>query len=94
MTGWQSYGAWAYDLQGADGIFLVDDEVRFRTSSMAGAPGMSAPRAAIRLVGLSGVGKTRFAQALFDATLGSDALSPSAALTQISAVNRRRRRRR
>jgi hypothetical protein len=93
MTGWQSYGAWAYDPQGEQGIFLVDDAVRLRTPSLTSAPGMSIaagfqhvrsllrePRSAVRLVGLSGVGKTRFVQALFDARLGTDALSPSAVL--------------
>jgi hypothetical protein len=93
MTGWQSYGAWTDDPQGADGIFLMDDGVRLRTPSMTGAPGLSIlaglqhvravlrpPRSAVRLVGLSGVGKTRFVQALFDARLGTDALNPSMVL--------------
>jgi hypothetical protein len=93
MTGWQSYGAWAYDPQGEQGIFLVDDAVRLRTPSLTSAPGMSIaagfqhvrsllrePRSAVRLVGLSGVGKTRFVQALFDTRLGTDALSPSTVL--------------
>ena len=34
----------------------------------------------VRLVGLSGVGKTRFAQALFDDRIGSAALNPSLAI--------------
>ena len=34
----------------------------------------------VRLIGLSGVGKTRFAQALFDARIGQDALDPALAV--------------
>ena len=41
MTGWQSYGAWAYDPQGAQGTFLVDDTVRLKTPSLTSASGMS-----------------------------------------------------
>ena len=37
------------------------------------------PGRSIRLVGLSGVGKTRFAQALFDTNVGVEALDPSLA---------------
>jgi hypothetical protein len=38
------------------------------------------PRKIVRLVGLSGVGKTRFVQALFDERIGEGALDPSLAL--------------
>ncbi len=38
---------------------------------------LSKERSAIRLVGLSGVGKTRFVQAIFDERVGENALDPS-----------------
>lgn len=38
---------------------------------------LGAPGGVVRLVGLSGVGKTRFAHALFDGDVGSDALDPA-----------------
>jgi hypothetical protein len=38
------------------------------------------PRKIVRLVGLSGVGKTRFVQALFDERIGKDSLDSSLAL--------------
>ncbi|PPU92646.1 hypothetical protein XalbCFBP2523_09935 [Xanthomonas albilineans] len=38
------------------------------------------PGSALRITGLSGVGKTRFAQALFEAEVGEEALSPASAI--------------
>lgn len=40
---------------------------------------LSQPRTVVRLVGLSGVGKTRLVQALFDERIGDQALSPALA---------------
>ncbi|MDQ1086148.1 hypothetical protein [Siphonobacter sp. SORGH_AS_1065] len=37
---------------------------------------LSTPRSCVRLVGLSGVGKTRFVQTLFDERIGENALNP------------------
>jgi hypothetical protein len=93
MTGWQSYGAWASDPQGATGEYLVDKALRLRSGTIDGATGKTAldglqdlrnalrdPRRVVRLVGLSGVGKTRFVQALFDARIGTDSLDSSKVL--------------
>lgn len=86
--GWHPYKNWAANL---DEEYLVDTKVRVRHpqsgKTMSIVEALSALRAAlgspgrpIRLVGLSGVGKTRFAQALFDGRIGLDALDPSIAI--------------
>lgn len=90
VTGWQSYGAWA---PASDKIpYLQDDALRLRHANH-GAEGVSVvqgidvirtklrePQRAIRLVGLSGVGKTRLVQALFEQNVGTDSLDPSIAM--------------
>ena len=93
ITGWQSYGAWAPSPQGAEDAYLLDDELSLKTGTRDGAVGFTAteglrqlrellgkPKSIVRLVGLSGVGKTRFVQALFDDRVGQDALAPSLAV--------------
>ncbi|MBK1870159.1 hypothetical protein [Taklimakanibacter albus] len=92
MPGWQSYGSWSLAPAGVDASYLADDLARIRTSDKDGE-GVSAieginrirkvlalPGNVVRLVGLSGVGKTRLAEALFDAGVGEDALDPSLAI--------------
>lgn len=93
LTSWQSHGRWttvptedndAYitDKQPhltdisegqAQRLTLAEGLTRFRTL-------LKKPQAILRLTGLSGTGKTRFAQALFEATVGNDALLPSEAI--------------
>ncbi|MBX3713072.1 MAG: hypothetical protein KF800_14015 [Lysobacter sp.] len=51
----------------SEGIKLARDRLRRRGNAM-------------RITGLSGVGKTRFAQALFEADVGEEALSPASAI--------------
>lgn len=88
LKGWQAYGPWAYKEQDVSAEYLIDDEVRVFTPnekeevSASQAIGqlrsdLSRP-GSVRLVGLSGVGKTRLVQALFDARVCSEsaALSP------------------
>lgn len=92
LTGWQPYGNWAKSTGGMEEEYLVDDGLRLRDdvqnqnpniSVQDGIMGMrqrlSAPKANVRLVGLSGVGKTRLVQALFDGRIGENALSPNIA---------------
>jgi hypothetical protein len=93
VQGWSSYGPWAYAPEGVSGEYLLDDTIRIRTGRYEKEGGISAlegiermralletPGAVVRVVGLSGVGKTRFAQALFDDRLGKESLDPSIAI--------------
>lgn len=98
IQGWRAYGSWSYKPEGADSVFLVDDAVRVRTGDKDEGDGISAtdgvnklrnavrsPGSVVRLVGLSGVGKTRLVEALFDAAAGANALDPALAVyTDIS----------
>jgi hypothetical protein len=88
VQGWQSYGAWAYSQEGSNAEFLLDEKLciyeRSSAGSSAGISPLAAiermrdilrqPRRMIRLVGHSGVGKTRLVQALFDSRVGEHAL--------------------
>jgi hypothetical protein len=93
IAGWQSFGPWANPAEGTDAEFLIDEKTRVRTARKedeGGLPALQAigqvreilskPAMVARLVGLSGVGKTRFVQALFDARVGENALDPSTVL--------------
>jgi hypothetical protein len=93
VPGWRSYGRWSYVSAGADKTYLLDDKARIKTGSKNDGDGLSAvdginrirdalrrPGQVIRLVGLSGVGKTRLVEALFDSTIGVKALDPSLAI--------------
>lgn len=93
IPGWQAYGAWSLTPSGSDVSYLADDQARIRMGREDEGEGFSAieginrirqllakPGHAIRLVGLSGVGKTRLAEALFEANVGEGALDPSLAI--------------
>ena len=93
LPGWRPYEAWAYAPDGVSGEYLLDDAVCIRTDTEATEPGLSAvvgiqrvrdrlrhPGGVVRLVGLSGVGKTRFVQALFDSRVGESSLDSALAL--------------
>ena len=87
VPGWQSYGPWAYA-----GAYLFDDKARLHPrnathqglSALAGIQQLreelGQERRAVRLVGLSGVGKTRLVQALFDERVATDSLNPDLAI--------------
>ena len=92
LPGWRPYEAWAYAPDGIEAEYLLDDAVRVRTDTETTEPGLSSvagiqrirdrlrrPGSVVRLVGLSGVGKTRFVQALFDSRVGGSSLDPSLA---------------
>lgn len=79
LKGWQGYGRWA----GADVAYLLDDTARLversrgAAKALSVAEGMGRLRAALskpgqvlRVVGLSGTGKTRLVQALFEKEVG------------------------
>jgi hypothetical protein len=94
IQGWQSYGAWAHPAEGVNGEYLLDDKIRIHTGKKEAAAGgiealegihriretLREPGRLVRLIGLSGVGKTRFAQALFDERIGHDRLDSSLAI--------------
>jgi predicted alpha/beta hydrolase family esterase len=88
--GWHEYGNWSRSPGGIDEKYLIDKQLRVINSASTSSKPLSSqegiieirnalakPRSSIRLTGLSGVGKTRFAQALFDTNIGSNALDKS-----------------
>ena len=93
VQGWQSYEAWAYPQEGSNAAFLSDEKLRIYNGGSAGSGEainliaaiqamrnlLREPRRMVRLVGLSGVGKTRLVQALFDSRVGEHALDSALA---------------
>lgn len=76
LVGWRPYAGWAYQEKTADAEYLLDDRVKVFTPDAEKGINVSASidrlridlskGASVRIVGLSGVGKTRLVQALFD----------------------------
>lgn len=91
-SGWQPYGAWSNPPQGATDNLISAPGVTITLPSGKGQKlkideAISPMRAlirstnkAVRITGLSGVGKTRIVQALFDETVGTDALDRTVAI--------------
>ncbi|HCI96263.1 hypothetical protein ABN228_02065 [Providencia rettgeri] len=94
-SGWQPYGAWSNPPQGAEDTIIFAQGVKISLPSGKGqnlsiedaiGPMRDLVRTtnkAIRITGLSGVGKTRIVQALFDETVdtvGTDALDRTIAV--------------
>jgi len=84
LAGWRTYGNWAFG-DPKDSEYLLDDKCRIVAPQthlqLTVEQGIQSMRATlkeaggvVRLVGLSGTGKTRLAQALFDPRIGSDTL--------------------
>jgi hypothetical protein len=93
VPGWHAYGSWSHAPEGADGAYLADDAARIKAGGSGEGDGLSAtdgiikirealrtPGSVVRLVGLSGVGKTRLVEALFDAGIGTGSLDPYQAI--------------
>lgn len=93
LSGWRPHGPWSGATEGVDAEYLLDDKLRLHLGRQRDAPAQSVahvidelrdelaqPGKIVRLVGLSGVGKTRLVQALFDSRVGARALPPSLAV--------------
>lgn len=82
--GWRPYGSWS--AEGAErSPYIIDDENRAAVGDddtdmpdaiRAMRAALSAPGGAVRLLGLSGMGKTRLAEALFDETIDPPSCLP------------------
>ena len=77
IQGWRSYGPWAYKEKSTEDEYLLDEKTKVFIPNTGKAISvteainhlrgeLSKAKAAVRIVGLSGVGKTRLVQALFD----------------------------
>lgn len=76
LVGWKPYSPWAYQESDLDAEYLLDDRVKvFTPNSDEGSAVLFSinqlrenlsKASSVRIVGLSGVGKTRLVQALFD----------------------------
>lgn len=98
LSGWRPFEDWSSAPAPLDAPYLLDARTRLVGPSIKAASGVDAekavamlrdalskPKGVVRLVGLSGVGKTRLIQALFDNGVGTGALPHSDALyTDIS----------
>ena len=85
------YEAWAFSPEGLSDTYLTEDHARLHvgTTDEKGLPVvvgiqrirdcLRVPHGVVRLVGLSGVGKTRLVQALFDSRVGEESLDPTLA---------------
>lgn len=85
--GWQGYSNWSNSPKGVEETYIVDEQVRLfdvSSSDKEGKTGIEAIQSlrsklgesgtSTRLIGLSGVGKTRLVQALFDERVGEHQL--------------------
>lgn len=92
-NGWRPYGPWSGAAESVEAEYLLDDKLRLRFDRQRGdleksiinaidelRDMLAQPGKMVRLVGLSGVGKTRLVQALFDKRIGVRPLPPSLAV--------------
>lgn len=92
LNGWRPYENWANAPGGIEEEYLLDDGLRLHNGTKPTDNGMSVedgllklryalstPGTSVRLAGLSGVGKTRLVQVIFDERVGEKALNHSQA---------------
>lgn len=88
LNGWRPYENWAKAPGGIEEEYLFDDGLRLHDGTRSKEQGISVadglqdlratlsrPGISVRLTGLSGVGKTRLVQAIFDDRIGKGALN-------------------
>jgi hypothetical protein len=92
IRGWSPFKDWSSSPSGDDAEYVLGDGVRLiganlKNEGVNAEEGihelravLSRPKGSVRLVGLSGVGKTRLVQALFDARIGESPLDPHLAV--------------
>lgn len=93
IQGWKYYGNWSRSPKGMEDEYLLDEHVRLHNcrnqnySHLSIVDGINEIReilhsssSSVRLVGLSGVGKTRLLQSLFDQRIGERPLNKSQVL--------------
>jgi hypothetical protein len=93
LSGWSSIGGWTGTQVAEETPYLFNDKAcltdersreRERLTIAEGIKGLRAalrtPKQCIRLIGLSGLGKTRLVQALFESGVGEEPLDPSSAI--------------
>jgi hypothetical protein len=93
IKGWWPYENWANAPEGLEEEYLLDDGLRLHDWESPSDKGqavedglarvcsaLTRPGTSVRLTGLSGVGKTRFVQALFETRIGNHSLNPSQAV--------------
>lgn len=84
IQGWRPYGPWAYQETSLEDEYLLDDKIKVFSPNTDEAISVTLAikrlreeltkcGASARIVGLSGVGKTRLAQALFDKRIDASA---------------------
>jgi len=93
LPGWRPFGNWSWTPDGTDVAYLRDDTARIwdqrkpQDGPLTIGDGiarlrsiLSRPGGIVRLTGLSGTGKTRLMEALFDPLIGDQALDPALAV--------------
>lgn len=93
LAGWQPLGDWSGIRVGGDGKYIADDaaclvDARSKDQAVLSIikgidtlrEALAQPGQCVRLIGMSGLGKTRLVQALFEGDIGTDALDPSLAV--------------
>jgi len=93
LSGWRPFEDWSSSPNDLTDDYFTDAGLRLSSAKFASGDGLTVadglkqirgtlanPKGVVRLVGLSGVGKTRFIQALFDSRIGDNHLSPHLAV--------------
>jgi hypothetical protein len=86
LEGWRPYGPWAYNEKSVSEEYILDEKVKVRAPNTENGievisainrlrGDLSKSGSSVRIVGLSGVGKTRLVQALFDNRIATEHVS-------------------